>query len=641
MTKSEIIGKMEAELGTRIQNVIPLNRIDGIIDKIYREKKNEFNIDKYVKRVINYDFRRPDKFSKDQIRTMSIIHETFARLSTTGLSSVLRTECLVHVSVVDQMTYGEFMRSVPDQSAISILNMVPLNGNALLEMDPSVTFAVIERLFGENGNLGEDKINRNLTEIEQGTIEGVVIRLTNYLREAWSNIIDMHPGLSRIETNPQFVQIVPPSDMVITVSLDIKINNVIGFMNLCLPYLTIEPLINKLSGKYWYSSIRKKNDYNLNMNKKIGDVKLPAKIVIPAERVSIKKLYNLKKGDLIKIKGYHKNEFLLYSGDVPVMKLFNDSLRKKICFKVVDEDKKNDWTGDDNDDGANKEDMASLKDKQFEELSNKISDTIGNMEMKIEILSKKQDELLDGISFSSGQGIAEETRTEEEPFGILNRYDVGDIARFIGGEHPQTVAMILSYLKPDFGGKILSLMPDGLKVRVIKRISSIDPVHPDVIRNTENILIKKMQAKSNFNYQKQSGIETVVEILNLCPRNVEKTVIDGVEKDFPVLAEEIKKRMFVFEDIVLLDNRSLKKVLGSVDKDDLALSIKSVNDEVKKRIYDNLGRSEIEEIEKKNSETGPVKLTKIEECQQRIVGLVRVLESRGEISISRTDEEVV
>ena len=147
-----------------------------------------------------YDFKRPDKFSKEQIRTVSIMHETFARLTTTSLSAQLRSLIHVHVASVDQLTYEEFIRSIPNQTTIAVINMDPLKGSAILEIDPSVTFSIIERLFGGQGE--GTKINRELSDIEQSVMEGVIVRILGNMREAWSQVVDLRPRLGQIETNP-------------------------------------------------------------------------------------------------------------------------------------------------------------------------------------------------------------------------------------------------------------------------------------------------------------------------------------------------------------------------------------------------------------------------------------------------------
>lgn len=249
-----------------------------------------------------YDFKRPDKFSKDQIRTISMIHETFARLTTTSLSAQLRAMTHVHVASVDQLTYEEFIRSIPNPTTLAVIDMEPLKGNAVLEIDPSITFAIIEKLFGGKGE-GSQKIQRELTEIESAVIEGVIVRILGNLRESWSNVIDLRPRLGRIEVNPQFAQIVPPSDMVVLVTLETKVGEIEGMTNFCIPYITIEPVISKLSGQYWYSSVRKgATTENLAIIKeRLNSVIVDMIVEIGSIDIKIRDVLALRAGDCIKL----------------------------------------------------------------------------------------------------------------------------------------------------------------------------------------------------------------------------------------------------------------------------------------------------------------------------------------------------
>ncbi len=250
-----------------------------------------------------YDFKRPDKFSKDQIRTVSIMHETFARLTTTSLSAQLRSLVHVHVASVDQLTYEEFIRSIPNPTTLAVINMDPLKGSAILEIDPSVTFSIIDRLFGGKGE--GSKFTRDLTDIEQSVMEGIIVRILGNLREAWSTVIDLRPRLGQIETNPQFAQIVPPTEMVVLVTLETKVGEVEGMMNFCIPYLTIEPIISKLSAQYWYSSVRRgTTTENLNiLRERLENVEVTLVAEIGHMNLTVREVLALRVGDIIRLDG--------------------------------------------------------------------------------------------------------------------------------------------------------------------------------------------------------------------------------------------------------------------------------------------------------------------------------------------------
>jgi flagellar motor switch protein FliM len=283
-----------------------------------------------------YDFKRPDKFSKEQIRTISIMHETFARLTTNALSANLRSMVHVHVASVDQLTYEEFIRSIPTPTTLAVINMDPLKGNAILEIDPAITFSIIERLFGGTGE--GTKSQHELTDIEAAVMEGMIVRILGNMREAWAQVIDLRPRLGQIETNPQFAQIVPPTDMVVLVTLETKVGEVEGMMNFCIPYLTIEPIIGKLSAQFWYSSARRAaTNENLNTLKEklstvdvtivaeIGKINIPIKDVLSLRVNDVVRLYNVRVGDTFSLNIGNKRKYLCRPGIVG----------KKIAVQII------------------------------------------------------------------------------------------------------------------------------------------------------------------------------------------------------------------------------------------------------------------------------------------------------------------
>lgn len=293
--------------------VLSQDEIDQLLTAISTgEVEQEEAVKKAETRKIKiYDFKRPDKFSKDQIRTLQMMHETFARLTTTSLSAQLRTIVHVHVASVDQLTYEEFLRSIPNPTTLAVINMDPLKGSSVLEIDPSITFTIIDRLFGGPGEAS--KVNRELTDIELSVIEGIIVRILGNLREAWSNVIDLRPRLGNIETNPQFAQIVPPSDMVVLVTLETKVGDVEGMTNFCIPYLTIEPIITKLSAQYWYSSIRKggTTENLVVLKRRLETVYIDIIAELGALDISVKDVLNLQRGDIIKLERNKVNDEMI------------------------------------------------------------------------------------------------------------------------------------------------------------------------------------------------------------------------------------------------------------------------------------------------------------------------------------------
>ena len=295
-----------------------------------------------TRKIKIYDFKRPDKFSKEQIRTVQIMHETFSRLTTTSLSAQLRCMVQVHVASVDQLTYEEFIRSIPSPTTLAVINMDPLKGNAILEIDPAITFSMIDRLFGGLGQA--TKVQRDLTDIEQSVMEGIIVRILANMRESWTQVIDLRPRLGQIETNPQFAQIVPPSEMVVLVTLETKVGEEEGMMNFCIPYITIEPIISKLSSQFWFSSVRrssttqylnvlkeKLSTVDMDVVAEIGTIDLPVRDVLALRAGDIVRLSNVRVGDPLTLSVGNKKKFYCQPG------VIGKRMAVQIIDKIVQE----------------------------------------------------------------------------------------------------------------------------------------------------------------------------------------------------------------------------------------------------------------------------------------------------------------
>lgn len=227
------------------------------------------------------------------------------------------------------------------------------------------------------------------------------------------------------------------------------------------------------------------------------------------------------------------------------------------------------------------------------------------------------------------------------PFDFARKTDPGQLLNFIQNEHPQTIALILAYLHPEQAGLILSSLSPELQVDVARRVAKLDRTNPEVLQEIESTLEQRLSAFVMDDYTVAGGIESIVDILNMVDRTTEKTILDSLEEEEPELAEEIRKRMFVFEDIILLDDRSIQKVLREVDSKDLAMALKTASEEVSARIYKNMSKRAAEMLREDIEYMGPVRLRDIEETQQKIVAIIRRLEDMGEIIIARGGEDEV
>ena len=230
------------------------------------------------------------------------------------------------------------------------------------------------------------------------------------------------------------------------------------------------------------------------------------------------------------------------------------------------------------------------------------------------------------------------------PFDFVKKTDPTQLLSFIQDEHPQTIALILSHLKANQAAQVLSGLPQEQRAEVARRIAIMDRTPPEVVREIERVLERKLSsAVVTQNFTAVGGVKSLVEVLNWVDRTTEKTILESLSENSPDLAEEVKKLMFVFEDVVMLDDASIQKVLREVDGKELALALKGISEEVQSRIYRNMTERAATMLKEDMEFMGPVRLRNVEEAQQRIVGIIRRLEEQGEIVVSRGggDEVIV
>lgn len=292
-------------------DILSQSEIDNLLSALSSGtvSAEEVKAEEDQKKIKTYDFKRPDKFSKDQIRTLNMIHENFARLLNTYMSTSLRTIVKVEVLSVEQLTYQEFVQSLANPSVIGVVAIPPLKGNIIMEMNPSVVFAIIDRVFGGQGVTSIKP--RVLTEIEEAVIRKTFAKALSYFQEAWANVIEIQPHMEAIESNPQFTQIVPPSDMVVLISIQITIGEVEGFMNICIPYLVLETVMSKLTTTFWVAATASKEhrpEQVAAIEKKISNTNVPFVVELGRIDISIREFLCLGFGDVLQLDTRVNNE---------------------------------------------------------------------------------------------------------------------------------------------------------------------------------------------------------------------------------------------------------------------------------------------------------------------------------------------
>ena len=227
------------------------------------------------------------------------------------------------------------------------------------------------------------------------------------------------------------------------------------------------------------------------------------------------------------------------------------------------------------------------------------------------------------------------------PFDAVRKTDPSQLLNFIQGEHPQTIALVMAYLHPDQASQVLSSLPGEIQTEVARRIAQMDRTSPDIIKEVEDVLEQKLSSVVTNEYATAGGIESIVDILNQADRGTEKNILDEMEENNPDLAEEIRQRMFVFEDIVILADRAIQMVLRQVETQDLALALKTASDDVEDKILNNMSNRAAQMLKEDMEYMGPVRVREVEEAQQKIVNVIRQLEESGEIVVARGGESEI
>lgn len=262
-----------------------------------------------------YDFKRPNKFSKGHLNSLLNIHENFCRSLVTFLAGNLHAVVEAKVLSTEQVTYDEFIRSLPYPTILGIFNMNPLEGNALLELGPQLAFMIVDRLLGGLGT--EPTKNRDLTEIERKIISSKLSKIVQLIAESWTDIFEVDSHLVDMETNPQFTQIVAPNEMVVVITMEVKIAESQGIINICLPYIVMKPILDKLNNLFLFSSQGKQisPEEKELIRKKIEWAKVPMKVFMGGTQITVEDLLHLERGDVITLNQGIKEPLAVYVGE--------------------------------------------------------------------------------------------------------------------------------------------------------------------------------------------------------------------------------------------------------------------------------------------------------------------------------------
>ncbi|TKC18666.1 flagellar motor switch protein FliM [Robertmurraya kyonggiensis] len=318
--------------------VLSQSEIDALLSAISTGEMDADELKKETveKKVKVYDFKRALRFSKDQIRSLTRIHENFARLLTTFFSAQLRTYVQISVASADQIPYEEFIRSIPKMTILNVYDVPPLDGRILMEVNPNIAYAMMDRMMGGKGS----SINKveNLTEIETKIMASTFERSFENLREAWANVVDIDPMLADFEVNPQFLQMVSPNETVVVISLNTTIGETSGMINICIPHVVLEPIIPKLSVHYWMQTDKKDREplEIAALEKRLKQADIPVAVELGGSEISIQDFLMLDVGDVIELNQLIEQPLTIKVGDVPKFVGQPGKLNKKVAVQVLE-----------------------------------------------------------------------------------------------------------------------------------------------------------------------------------------------------------------------------------------------------------------------------------------------------------------
>ena len=317
-------------------DVLSQSEIDALLNGINSGELDAAELQQTdEKKVKEYDFARPAKFSKEHLRTLEIIHEHYGRLISTTLPLYVRKNVSVAVANSETVTFSEFSNALSNPVILGIVNFQPLQGTILLEVQSNLGFAFIDRMLGGEGTAIEKA--RPFTDIEMPLIQRLVDICMNLMIEPWGNVISISPTLERIETNPQFAQVISPTDMIAIVTLNIKMGDTEGLMNVCLPYFTLESIMDRLNTKYWYSTMQRGGDdhYEEHLESLIRRVEIPLRAVLGSCHISVNDFIHLQRGDIIRLDNHLTNDMKLYVGSIYKFDALPGTVRDNYAVRVT------------------------------------------------------------------------------------------------------------------------------------------------------------------------------------------------------------------------------------------------------------------------------------------------------------------
>jgi len=321
-----------------VGDILSQNEIDELLKALNTGEIDfqEMQTTTHERKIRTHDFRRPSKFAKDHLKTLNIIYDNYARLITNFLTGYLRTLVQVDVISVEPLAYIDFSNSISNPVILAVVDFTPLTGSIIYEIAPNIAFALVDRILGGKGSSME-KI-REFTEIELAIIERIIMQVLNLMREPWENVIAIKPRLERIETNAQFAQIISPNEIVALITLSARVGGAEGMINICIPHMVVEPIVSKLSTKFWFSTVEKEltSETISAIENKIKSTAVPVRALLGKTTITVNEFLELQPGDVLQMDTNVNGDLEVMVGDLLKFYAKPGVRKNRVALKITD-----------------------------------------------------------------------------------------------------------------------------------------------------------------------------------------------------------------------------------------------------------------------------------------------------------------
>ncbi|MFW5745436.1 MAG: FliG C-terminal domain-containing protein [Spirochaetota bacterium] len=577
-----------------------------------------------LRKVKRYDFKRPDKFSLEQLRVFQMIHEIIARGFAATASTRAGKSVDVTVHVVDQLTYGEFIESVPELSAFAVVTLRPLRGTIVVQLDGPLATLLADAACGQASHaLALTEPDRPFSEVESIVIESVLEDLLPSVREGWRSTVELSPGVEAIETRPRDAMIVPPTEMIILASLAVTIGDEQANINIAFPFLTLEPIIHMLSAQYWYSQVRHETSVPA-LGTRAGEIPVACELALPTGSIPLAALPGILGGDPLALPDLDRGLAELRAGGVPVARLRFESGQiglPSLSLEVAEG--RSSSVAKSNGAAGEAAGLAARIEPALAELRSEMRD----LRVALEEVGQNRDAV-----------IATDATVDSAQARSAHLDSPHDVAVLVSNERPATVAFLLAPLEPQTAALVLGALPADLRDDAVRALTTLESADLALHARVTTFLKRRIQTRRDSTVA--GGPQTVAEILNHVPRGVEKSIMERFEAEDRPLFESIARLMFVFEDFVLVDAQAIRKVAERVGAEELALALKGAARDVVSHVLGALDDEQVAAIEEADGGLGRVRRSDVEAAQHDVIEELRRLEEAGEVVVARPDEVV-